>query len=274
MKHTRFVFRPVSDEQELHLDLGRIARFFARNWRVIAAFVLASLVAAVLVIAVSPSKYTAAAQIFINPPRERTLGPEGGLAESPLDPAALESEILLIQSAALLEQVAKTHELVKDPEFNLLIDESGFAHFWKLLQINEPTPAENEQDGVLLQLRRKLSVDRIGKSYVLKVSITTSQAAISARLANAIAEAFIMDRISVWSGSNSRALRLIDPAVQPSSPSQPKKLRIVAAGVILGFVLGVAACLLVEAITARNPMEPYLSNYGKEQRRKRRGESG
>src|SRR5262249_45588895 len=119
---TTFNVQPRLEEPYLGIDPLEIARFIIRNWLLIALITGGSLLLAGAYIALSTPKYTASGQIFVNPPRERMQGTEGNVSELPMDASALESQIILIQSTALLMQVANTQELNKDPEFNPFIN--------------------------------------------------------------------------------------------------------------------------------------------------------
>jgi Mrp family chromosome partitioning ATPase/capsular polysaccharide biosynthesis protein len=237
--------RSLPEEGILSVDLVEILRFLMRNWALIVAVTVLALLLASAYILTSEPKYTAAAQIFVNPPRERTQGLEGNLADSPLDPSVLESQVIFIQSASLLAQVAKSENLVKDPEFNPV---SRPGLLTRIRQFFHPLPEKpnNELETTLYAMRRGLAVERVGKSYVLNVAVTTSSPAKSAQLANAIANAFILDRIGSWSGSSYRALRLIDPAIMPMSPSKPSKMLVIAIGLASGLVLAIGLALLRE----------------------------
>src|SRR5262245_23893797 len=98
---TAFNVQPRLEETNLGIDPLEIARFVVRNWLLIALLTGGSLLLAGAYIALSTPRYTAAAQIFVNPPRERIQGTEGGVSES-MDVPALESQIILIKSTALL----------------------------------------------------------------------------------------------------------------------------------------------------------------------------
>jgi capsular exopolysaccharide synthesis family protein len=243
---TAFNVQPRLEETNLGIDPLEIARFVVRNWLLIALLTGGSLLLAGAYIALSTPRYTAAAQIFVNPPRERIQGTEGGVSELPMDVPALESQIILIKSTALLTQVANTQELIKDPEFNPFINPNTVRKVLRWLLGQGPVSAKEEMEAILYSMRRATVIARVGRSYVLSISVTTKTPAKSVLLSNAIAHAFMVDRISARTGSNYRSVRLIDQPVEPLSPAQPDKALVVVIGVIAGLMLGIAVAVILD----------------------------
>lgn len=144
----------------------------------------------------TPALFTASTQILIDP-RDRivvsndvnpnTVSPDGGIAQ-------VESQASVIQSTGVLMRAIRAIDLTKDGEFN----SQGFLRsFLGLLPSAQPStgiglnPAEAR---ALDTLRRKLSVRRADKVLVVDVVVTTQESEKSARIANAIAEAYLADQ--------------------------------------------------------------------------------
>lgn len=166
--------------------------------------------------------YTASAQLLIDP-RDRnvvnndvnpnTVSPDGGLAQ-------IESQTSVIQSGSVLSRAIRATKLTEDSEFN------GAGLLARLLGrvVADPptadgslTPAEAR---TLANLRRKVSVKRADKVFVVDVAVTTKEPGKSARLANAIAEAYLADQAD----SRSRAATEASEALTARLDEQRKRV--------------------------------------------------
>ncbi len=145
---------------------------------------------------VTPRLYTAATQILIDP-RDRNvvsndvnpnaMAPDGGIAQ-------VESQASVIQSTGVLMRAIRATKLTADSEFN-------GAGFLSRLLGRGPTDTATT-DGALTpleartlnNLRRRMSVRRADKVFVVDVVVTTRDPDKSAQLANAIAEAYLADQ--------------------------------------------------------------------------------
>jgi uncharacterized protein involved in exopolysaccharide biosynthesis/Mrp family chromosome partitioning ATPase len=145
---------------------------------------------------VTPGLYTASAQILIDP-RDRnvvsndvnpsTVSPDGGIAQ-------VESQASVIQSTGVLVRAIRATNLTRDSEFNrpgLLARLFGLSSSERAGSNGDLSDAETR---TLNALRRKLSVRRADKVLVVDVVITTQDADKSAAIANAIAEAYLVDQ--------------------------------------------------------------------------------
>lgn len=190
----------ASDQYQQRQDGGvEIAELWRILWHrrlmilgVAATMTLAALVYGLL----TPSLYPAAAQILIDP-RDRnvvsndvnpsSISPDGGIAQ-------VESQASVMQSTNVLARAIRTLDLTKDREFSGrgLIDA-----IFGLIASEPPvasgglTPSEAR---ALTALRRKMSVRRADKVLVVDIVVTTQDPDKSARIANAIAEAYLADQ--------------------------------------------------------------------------------
>lgn len=151
--------------------------------------------------------YTASAQLLIDP-RDRnvvsndvnpsSVSPDGGLAQ-------VESQTSVIQSTSVLMRAIRSTKLAEDSEFNgrgLLSRLLGRVAADPPNADGSLTPAEAR---TLANLRRKFSVRRADKVFVVDVVVTTKEAEKSAKLANAIAEAYLTDQADARSKAATEA---------------------------------------------------------------------
>ena len=130
---------------------------------------------------------------FSTPRGEKPFGPDNALHLISLDAADLESAVALIRGGSLLHRVVSAEGLAADPEFGLRRQamKAGLGPGWPAFA---PAPGIFPAEATAAAtLWRKLHVERIGKSFVLALSVTSLDPAKAARLTNAVAEAFVGD---------------------------------------------------------------------------------
>jgi uncharacterized protein involved in exopolysaccharide biosynthesis len=185
-------------------------------WRVLRhhqklTFVIAALatVAALIYGIVSPSPYAATAQIIIDP-RDKlvvtndinpnAMSPDGGIAQ-------VESQVSVVQSNAVLLRAVKATNLVEDPEFNRtgLVNRILRLFEGKTAGSSAIDPQREAQERALGALRKQLTVKRADKVFVIDVTVKSQSRDKAARLANAVADAYLADQAQARSEAALRA---------------------------------------------------------------------
>ncbi|MGU3406397.1 GumC family protein [Methylobacterium brachiatum] len=191
-------------------EFGDLWRILWRRKRTVlgTALVLGLLVLAYALI--TPSLYTATAQILIDP-RDRqvvlndvnpaALSPDGGIAQ-------VESQVKVIESDAVLGRAVAQAGLESEPGFG--VAQAGLISrtVASLREMVLGPKAERPLDArgrALDQLRRKLAVKRADKVFVIDVVVTTADPDLSARIVNAIANAYLADQTEARSDAAKRA---------------------------------------------------------------------
>ncbi len=167
------------------IDLRRILTVLWRGKATILWTTAASLLIAVMFVLMVPHRYTAMTQILIDPTDLHAVGNELTPTNLANDATVLqvESQVRVLTSDSVLRRVVKTEALDKDPEF------AGQAG-------GEGT---DSVAAALNALKRSIQVKRAERTYVVDVSVTTREPAKSARIANAIAEAYLQEQTDVRS---------------------------------------------------------------------------
>src|SRR5262249_40881554 len=135
--------------------------------------------------------YTATAQILLNPQSERGADPYAALFAL-YDSSNLENQLTIITSDSLLRRVVIKERLAPPPP--------AAANTPQNTSQNPPdenatsTDARQVQDAVN-RLRGALSVARVGASHAMNISVTWADPERAAQLANAIADAYIVDQL-------------------------------------------------------------------------------
>jgi uncharacterized protein involved in exopolysaccharide biosynthesis len=148
---------------------------------------------AVAALLMLPAQYTATAQILIDPHGVQVtkddLNPPSQTSDASL--LQVDSEMLVLSSDDVLRKVVKRFDLAQDRQFaggTTLVSRAldGVAGLFGLAH----APGDPEL-AALRSLRERVSVQRLERSFVLSLSVTTDSRELSPRLAQAIADAYI-----------------------------------------------------------------------------------
>jgi capsular exopolysaccharide synthesis family protein len=225
--------------------------FIYRRWSVIVAMLVFCLLCGGVVILLTVPQYTATAQILFSPPREKTVGSEGSLY-APLDSSALGSQIALIKSTAILQQVVESEGILHDSEFVAGQSLTLFERLKMFFSLSGTKVDEGGQEPIehaIAALKQRLVVDRVAQTYVIMISIWSREPTKAALLANSLANTYIADRLKMRLGDSQRSVRLINPATVPIAPSYPRTRIILLAAICGGLLLGLGAAFALEAFT-------------------------
>lgn len=202
---------PQSD-QASGFDIREAINFVWRQWKFIAGVTaLAVLIGAIYIVRQTPL-YTASAQLLLDPRKEKAAGQDAVLSDVVLDLPMVESQIAIIKSSSLLRRVVEKERLVNDPEFGAGPSGTGFdilASIKGFFTRSEPAPkpaqtaqvssdladASPEVIATVENLKGAVAVTRAGQALVLNVSFTSADPAKAARLANAVADAYVVDKL-------------------------------------------------------------------------------
>ena len=180
------------------IDLRRILSVIWRGKATILATTAASLLMAVLFVLVVPPRFTAVTQILIDPTDFHAVGNDLTPANQANDATVLqvESQVRVLSSDSVLRRVVSAESLDHDREF--------VGPTWSLrgllrsFGLGAARPADPTL-GALNALKRKVQVKRAERTYVVDVSVTSKDPDEAARIANAIAQAYLAEQTDVRS---------------------------------------------------------------------------
>lgn len=168
---------------------------FIRRQLPIFIFVIACAFALGLVYLITaPPKYTAHAILLIDSSKLRILQQDAPLGDVPIDTSQVETQVEILKSENIGLSVVKDLKLTEDPEF--VAAEGGLLN--SILSIFESPGVQSETELTRQALGRflsKRSVARVGRTYVLDIGFTSLYASRSAIIANAMADAYIVDQL-------------------------------------------------------------------------------
>jgi len=164
-------------------DLQALVSVLWRGKGTILVTTAAALLVAVLFVVLVPHRYTAVTQILIDPTDLHAVGNDLTPVNQANDATVLqvESQVRVLTSDSVLGRVVKAEALDSDREFT------------------GPSAGVDNSAAALNALKRSVQVRRAERTYVVDVSVTTREPAKSARLANAIAQAYLEQQTDVRS---------------------------------------------------------------------------
>jgi succinoglycan biosynthesis transport protein ExoP len=189
--------------EEIIFDLSYIVTFLRRQWAVIALFSLAGLILAMAYLFVTPARYTATSVLMLDTRRLQVFQPPSVVSEMSFDAPAVDSQLEILKSDAIAMSVIRALDLVNDPEFSegatsfigsIVSTITALLHRPQDDPVVPPSKQELTQRAVK-SFKSNLSVQRIGRSYVIEISFHSLDKVKAPRIANAIGEAYILDQV-------------------------------------------------------------------------------
>src|SRR5450631_1739479 len=189
------------------LSVLQIRDFIGREWRLIALVTGLSIVLGATYVALSPSKYTAQADMIIDTKRVTWTQTEMASENRTVEDASVESEIETTKSEKVAEAVIRHLHLTEDPEFvgsGPGLRRRIFSLFKLAGPEQEPSNDELVQRA-LATVKDNLRVTRLGRSYIEQIAYTSLDRNKAAKIANAFADAYIEDQLQAKFEATRRA---------------------------------------------------------------------
>jgi polysaccharide biosynthesis transport protein len=192
-------------EEEKSFDLRGVLNFLWRQWKFIASVLGVSMLVAVVWLAREVPRYTATTLVLLDPRKEKVAGTDSLISDIGLDLPIIESQMSIVKSTVFMRRVVERERLVSDPEFG-----TGSPQTASMLDTvrtaitgeSRGPPSAKEIQAIPPQLMNSIealkgatSISRVGQGYVLAVSVTSLDPARAARLANAVADAYVLDKL-------------------------------------------------------------------------------
>lgn len=169
--------------------IDQVTGLVRRQYRVFLIVPAVALAIGLLYLLITPAQYTATTTLLIDSTTLRVLQnqlqPQGDV---PLDTLQVGSQVEILASRKLGLAVVKDLHLADDPEF------SG-TNGWNPFASPAAGSAEEREQRALDEFLAHRSIARADKTYALNISYTSKSAATAAKVANAIAEAYIDDQL-------------------------------------------------------------------------------
>jgi succinoglycan biosynthesis transport protein ExoP len=171
--------------RDITIDFNRIGGFLRDRARLILLCVLLGALIGFGLSLVQTKQYTAASRVLYG-----TLKGQGPDEQTTLDTGlgdiSVEAQIELIRSDAILRSVIATLDLDADP--------AARAEFARQSSLGRlfGRPAKPADPAALADaISRKLAIERVGRSQILEIRYTSADPVLSAKIANAFANAYV-----------------------------------------------------------------------------------
>ena len=211
--------RPDTDHDPALLSLAEGLRVLRRGWRSIALWLILCCGAAILYLSVTPPTFVGTSLVILEARRASTGADISAAASATLDSAQAESQLQVVKSERILSVVFDRLDLAHASEFanqapgwrerSLATIESIFPALKDRLPPLPPPSAEERQARAFQSFTDRVSVRRIGQSYVLEISYRAPTAAEAARLTNSITAAYISDQIDLKAAAAKRGAEFL-----------------------------------------------------------------
>jgi capsular exopolysaccharide synthesis family protein len=176
-----------------------------RRWIVI-GFVVTILSLAAAFIAIATPRYTATSTLLIDPRRSQATQASDQAPNYSSYSPVVDSEVLVIQSKTVLQPVVEKLKLDQDPEFGphstwygFFIGLLNFGQKLKSKDLEDQSPGQSPEDLAKIKtietLQRRLDVQRQSTSFVITVSATSEIPQKAAKIANAVADAYLNELV-------------------------------------------------------------------------------
>ncbi|MCA0044267.1 GumC family protein [Celeribacter litoreus] len=199
-------FPPVSSasSDEDIIDLSQLLGALWRNKFWIALVTVISIVlGGVYAYGVAVPKYRATSVVLLEASGQELIDLGAVLPSLGTNSEAINTEVEVLKSRRLLERVVNRENLLEDPEFNGTLNGPSLKTRVKSLILGDP-PTYSEERMQALQLTstinsllERMVVRNVPNTYVLQITVESEGGAKSARLADAIAEEYILYQMDV-----------------------------------------------------------------------------
>ena len=191
------------------VSIGIAAAVLRRRVLWIAGFAIVGALTAFVVGKALTPKYTAEAQLFIDPRDLRVVEKEltAGGQDSTAFMTIVESQAQVITSSKVLGRVIAELDLARDPEFAGQAGPGLIGGLALSLGLTEP-PVRDATGGassVLDALAKRVAVRRTGRTFIVDVTAWSREADKAARIANGVVAAYLAEEAATRADAANRA---------------------------------------------------------------------
>lgn len=187
--------------------MSSVIGFARRQYPVILGTLAAALLVGAFYLLITRSTYTAQATLIIDTRKIQAFQSQSMFSEVPIDSPTVESQLEIIKSDNIARSVIRDLHLANDPEFSRY--GGGFIgnllyYFYNVFEPGDSSEYEINRRA-LQEFSDNLSAKRVGLTYVIEVSYRSARPDRAAQIANAVAEAYIVDQLDAKYQSARRA---------------------------------------------------------------------
>lgn len=166
-------------------------------WVIVGTTALCAIVGLCYVLTAAPS-YTALASMIIDTRKFQVFQQQALVNDIPVDSTAVESQVEILKSENVSLSVIKDLKLTDDPEFvgaNAGVLGALFDFFGSTFGGSAPRNEFDLTRRAVRAFQRELEIRRRGLTYVIEISFRSLNPDRAAQIANAVADAYIVDQL-------------------------------------------------------------------------------
>ena len=207
--HVAAVERAAPDRNTVTELYGSLASFVRRQYPIMAFVWLTVAVFGVVYLFTTPPHYTAHAGLLIDSRKMQLFSQQSVLGDISVDSATVESQVEVLKYEDIALAVIKKLHLDDDPEFTSSSELIGglFGVMRSLFTSSAPASQPDKTLGVVSAFEANLRVKRVNLTYVIDISFRSLNPDRAARIANAVANAYIADQLDAKYQANRLASR-------------------------------------------------------------------
>jgi uncharacterized protein involved in exopolysaccharide biosynthesis len=192
--------------------------------RLILRVALAIIITAILLALALPTSWSSSAVVMMDLRKNNIADMSAVLSQLPGDPATLQDQVEILGSRGLAESVVAKLKLADDPEFNPQLSRPGLSQIaGELVALLNPRNWSDDgarpgaaqiHDQVLERFGRHVFAETNGLSTAITITATSRDPAKAARIANALAEAYIASQVEVKRDAADAATHWLNQRIQ------------------------------------------------------------
>ena len=193
--HTATADVRYSAEQSLGELFAAAIGFIHRQYFVILLILLATIGLALAYIFTTPALYTGTASILLDPGIGKVqLFPQSIFSDDPVNSTMVDSQIEILTSENFAQSIVNNLHLIQDPNFS---GSTGglIGELEKRLSLHVARSETELTRRAVRAFHKRLTVGRVGNTYVINVGFAADNPNRAAEIANAVADGFIADQL-------------------------------------------------------------------------------
>ena len=185
-----------------------VVSFLQQQYLIIVVTILATLGLGVVYLLSAKPTYTATATLIIDSRKNQLFQQQSVLGDIPVDSSSVESQVQIVKSESIALSVIKELNLAEDPEFS----GSGggligtlIGSVTHLFSASTPTSDFETTRRTVEAFANRLTVRRVGLTYIIEIAFSSYSADHAAQIANAVADAYVTDQLEAKYQATRRA---------------------------------------------------------------------
>lgn len=201
----RLLAEPESSGFDIKIDLDKVISAGNRQWHVIVVVTIAMLALGVAYLFFAVPRYTSTASLLIDSSNRQIVGQLASENDALSDDSSVLSQVEILKSEKIAVAVVERLNL-RDNAVLRSERTSGLGTVISAVRSvidlrqwfapkRPPTSLDQQTAMLVAQISRNLAVERVGRSLVLSVSYTSTDAQLAAEIAKAYADAYLVDQL-------------------------------------------------------------------------------